>query len=353
MMRKLLLAVTALMLAGPALAAPVPVPDVIENAVEGAIKPGFAALAAAAEGMEAKVAALCAAPDQARLDAVRAGFGDLVLAFSRVEFVRFGPLSADNRFEKLLFWPDRKGIALKQIQSLLATPPEANFDIAGKSVALQGLTALEFVLFGTGSDALAAGAADRCTYADAIARGIVTTTAAINADWQAPDGIAHHLIQPEAGNSDFRTGTEGLEALLGAMAHGVEAIRDTRLLPFIGKDGADPKPKSALFWRSGLTGPALRENFSGIAALYETSRIGQAVGEADQWIDNGVRFEFSNAARAGKVTTSPVETGLGDAHELQGYKYMLIVTRSLQTLLGENLSAALGLSVGFSSLDGD
>lgn len=352
-MRKLLLALTVVMLSGPALAEPLPVPQVIENAVTGAIRPGFAALAQAAVALEAGVSDLCAAPDRARLDAARGKFGDLVLAFSRVEFVRFGPLSADNRFEKLLFWPDRKGIALKQIQALLATSPEPGSDMEGKSVALQGLTALEFVLFGSGSDDLAAGDASRCLHADAIARGIVTTTGAINADWQAPDGIARRLVAPDAANSDFRTSTEGLEALLGAMAHGVEAIRDTRLLPFLGRDGAEPRPKSALFWRSGLTGPALRANFAGIEALYKAAQIGRAVGPADQWIDNGVRFEFANAARAGAVTISPVETGLADPRELQGYRYMLIVTRSLQTLLGENLSAALGLSVGFSSLDGD
>jgi predicted lipoprotein len=39
--------------------------------------------------------------------------------------------------------------------------------------------------------------------------------------------------------------------------------------------------------------------------------------------------------------------------EARGYAYLLILTRSLQVLLGENLPAALGLSVGFSSLDGD
>jgi uncharacterized protein len=38
---------------------------------------------------------------------------------------------------------------------------------------------------------------------------------------------------------------------------------------------------------------------------------------------------------------------------LQALKYLVIITGSLDTLLGQNLAAALGLSVGFSTLDGD
>jgi len=44
---------------------------------------------------------------------------------------------------------------------------------------------------------------------------------------------------------------------------------------------------------------------------------------------------------------------VADPKQVQALNYLVIVTQSLQSLVGEQLSTALGLSVGFSSLDGD
>jgi predicted lipoprotein len=48
-----------------------------------------------------------------------------------------------------------------------------------------------------------------------------------------------------------------------------------------------------------------------------------------------------------------MEQAVADQRQLQALKYLVVVTKSLDTLLGQNLAAALGLSVGFSTLDGD
>src|SRR3546814_8604156 len=37
----------------------------------------------------------------------------------RSEFLRFGPLVAANRYERIYFWPDPRGITLRQVQGLL------------------------------------------------------------------------------------------------------------------------------------------------------------------------------------------------------------------------------------------
>jgi predicted lipoprotein len=48
-----------------------------------------------------------------------------------------------------------------------------------------------------------------------------------------------------------------------------------------------------------------------------------------------------------------MEQAVADKVQLDALKYMSIITGSLDHLLGDNLAAALGLSVGFSALDGD
>lgn len=358
-MRFFALCLAVIGLAGPAFAQTVTVPQVIETAVREVIQPGFNAFALDAEHMKGAMAGLCATPGDEALVQARESFGQVVASFSRMEFVRFGPLTADNRLERLLFWPDRKGIALRQVQAILSKKDMSAIDpatLGGKSVAVQGLNALEYVLFGTDAEMLAQKGEDgafRCDYGLAIATLVSAVAGDINDEWQDENGIAGRLMAPSAGNSDFRTEREALEALTGALAHGIEAIRDVRLLPFLSADGQNPKPKSALFWRSGLTLPSIKANFEGIADLFNRSQIGQATDADNLWVDEGAKFEFANAARAADAVTLPVEEALDDERQKKALGYLLILTRSLQTLVGENLAAALNLSVGFSSLDGD
>lgn len=330
--------------------------NVLANAVDQ-IWLGFAQLQEGTVALKGELEALCEAPSDAALETARVQFGAAVKEFSRIEFVRFGPLSEGNRYERFLFWPDRKGIGLRQVQAILAEKDEtaaSEATLREKSVAVQGLLALEYVLFGTGAEQLADGSEPfRCRYGLAIAGTLQTLGQETRDAWQDLEGIADRFAAPKADYPDFRTDTEALETLVGVFAHGMEAIRDTRLLPFLGRSGEGAKPKSALFWRSGLTVPSLRTNFEGLADLFEYSSIGQATAEENLWVDNGIKFEFANALRATDTITLPIEEALANDKQRKALDYLVIVTRSLQTLLGENLAAALGLSVGFSSLDGD
>ncbi|CAN7640439.1 peptidase M75, Imelysin [Devosia sp. LjRoot16] len=356
---RLLLAVVLALSLTPALAQEqkLTAEQVVSLAITEAIRPGFAQYAETAATLERDVAGLCGGPSEASLDVARTQFKAAVIAWSRVELYRLGPLMVENRYDKILFWPDRKGIALRQVQGVLADADPDAADpakLGSKSVAMQGLGALEFLLFGTGAEQLSSAEGDfRCRYAHAIAMLQAETAAALSAEWNDPAGISKRLLEPSEADPDYRSFREVAEALTGLLAHGTEAIRDQRLLPFLGRDGAAPKPKSALFWRSGMTVPSINANFEGLRALLEKSRIAEATTAENLWVSNSASFEFGNAERAGKVVTEPVEQALDDPKQKKALDYLVIVTQSLDTILGENLAAALGLSVGFSSLDGD
>lgn len=350
-------AVLLMLFATPALAQAVSVDEVLQNAVDQAIRPGFAALSEEATKLEVGLSRLCAKVSDETLAAAREQFAQVATGYARVEFLRFGPLMEDNRAERMLFFPDRKGIALRQVQQVLAEKDETAAEEATlrqKSVALQGLGALEFVLHGTGAEELLSEAGDfRCRYGHAVAAAVATTAGELAEAWLAKDGIAAEFSHPSAESATYRTQTEALEALTGAMLHGIEAIRDAQLLPFLGRDGEAPKPRSARFWRSALTVPAIRADFEGIATLFEKSRIGEASAAENLWVDNGAKFEFANALRAASTVTLSVEQALADASQRKALGHLVIITHSLETLVGEDLAAALGPSVGFSPLDGD
>lgn len=346
-------------LGSPALAQALPTNDphwIVVDAVDRFIRPGFEQLHEDAVELETAAATLCGEPSEAQLEAVRDGFRTVVLDYSRVEFLRFGPLMEANRAERLFFWPDRKGIALRQVQEILSEYDETATELEslqGKSVAVQGIGALEYVLFGTGAETLATIEADfRCRYAETIAEALVAVSAELTSAWDDPDGIAARMIEPKAEYADYRTTAEALEELVGAMAFGLEALRDQKLLPFIGRDGEALKPKSAPLWRSGMTVPSILAGFEGIATLLARAHVAAGLG-ADSTIGADATAGFAALAAAGAAVTSPVEQALADPAQKAALDEIVSRSSSLQAILGEELPAAMALSTGFSSLDGD
>lgn len=355
-MRKLLI-VLLMVLAAPALAQTATPGAVLDAAVNQVIRPAMADFKRSASGLESAMGALCAAPASSTIEIAHLQFKQAALSYGRIEFIRIGPLMEENRVDRLLFFPDRKGIGLRQVQAILAEKDPAASNVTtlrDKSVAVQGFAALEFVLFGTGAEELeTADGQYRCRYGQAIAANISNIANELAMGWYRYDGVAAHLTQPDPSYADYRTPIEALEELVGLVSHGIEATRDTRINPFIATADSAAKPKQALFWRSGLTMAMIAANIEGMRRLIDMSGVAREVEEKDKALDNSIAFEFANAQRAIDLVTSPVEAAVADEKQAHALGYLVLVTGSLQALVGEQLSAALGLSVGFSSLDGD
>ena len=134
---------------------------------------------------------------------------------------------------------------------------------------------------------------------------------------------------------------------------GTEMVRDVRLGGFLGAEPKDDKPKQALFWRSGKTVDALAGNLAGMKSLLEASRLGEALAPDMRWIEKSALFEFDNAARAAAAANGPIAEVLADPEKRKALAYFGVVTSSLSEIFGTRMSGALGLTAGFSSLDGD
>jgi hypothetical protein len=355
--RALLYFVCALPIVTPAAAQSVSAQQAAKNAVEHYFQPGYRALLTQARDAEMRMHALCTSPDADRLAAARAGFSALVAAWSRIELVQFGPVLRDNQRDRILFWPDRRGIGLRQVQALLAGKGESATSpdtLYAKSVAVQGLTALEFVLFGTGASDLSKNPKSfRCRYGAAIAGNIGNIAENLHKEWTAADGIAAQFTNPGPGNALYRNDREVLSQIVGVLAHGFETIRDTRLKPMMGADAKQARPRAALFWRSGQTLPAIAANVAGLQELFKASRIGGVLASDEDAVVNSIQFEFRNVDRMLPTIVPRVEKAVTDKEERGKLDYVTLLTRSLQGLIGGKLSVALGLSVGFSSADGD
>lgn len=330
---------------------------IITAAITDFVRPAYAEFAQSTQALTDGVIALCATPSQPALDDARGRFANTVQAWSQAEVIRFGPITAENRQDRILFWPDRRGIGLKQVQAILSSADASAADpatLAGKSVASQGLGALEYVLFGTDADMLAtAEGAFRCRYAAAIAANLDGMADDLSDAWQDPEDISWLWSHFGPDNDRYRNAEEALGELMDVGVHGLEQVRDVRLNGFLGAKPDADKPKSAIFWRSGQTIPSLAGNLAAMHKLLQVSRVADLVSADGGWIRGAIDYEFGNAAAITKDLSQPVDTLLGDPASRAKLEFLRVATSSLSGLIGQRLTGDIGLTVGFSSLDGD
>ncbi len=328
--------------------------QVVADAYDKTISGAYFFLAADTERLSRDVGEFCRQPTPAGLKGVRWRFMSTVSSWSRAEMVRFGPATGNNRLERIMFWPDRRSTGLKQVQEVLATKDATATNpgtLVQKSVALQGLGALEYLLFGAGSDELAAGDAFRCSFAKSVAMLVERRTAEIDAAWS--DGFAQAWKEPGPDNPQYKNPDESLTEVLNVLIHGLEMIRDVRLGAFLGDEAKDDRPKLAIWWRSEQTASSIRENIGFLHSLFRESGMERLLPQDEKWIAQSIEFEFTNADDALWPVNEPIADMLADPEQRSKLAYVRIVTSSLTELIGARLTAELGLTVGFSSLDGD
>ncbi len=354
-MRKLIFALVAAVaaFAGPAKAENA----VVKGVIEGFVKPVYSQFRSVAAQLSDDMETLCADQSPDKLAAVQSKFLTLVNAWSEAEIIRFGPVAEENRLERILFWPDRKSTGLKQVQAALADKDATATDpvtLKDKSVAMQGLGALEFVLFGTGSEALnEPGDPYRCAYGRAIAHNLADMATAIDEDWQDPAGIAQKWASFGAENPLYRTDQEAMTELFNVFVHGLEMVRDVRLNGFLGDRADDDKPKQAIYWRSGSTVISIKANLNGMRTLFDVSGLVGLLPAESQWISQSIGFEFDTGEAMLDRAAGPILEVLEDQDKRQALAVIRPITSHLSELFGTRLAAELGLTAGFSSLDGD
>lgn len=336
---------------------------VVERAIDAVILPGYRALAESAAAEATIVNDLCWQADGERLDAARVGFAGLVLAWSKVELIRFGPARDQNRYERLFFWPDPRGRGLQQIQEIIANedPSATSIDtLREKSVAVQGLFALEFVLFGTGSEALADSAdparSFRCRFGAAIAGAIRRTAEEIVAGWTSPEGYAALMHDAGPDSPIYRSHGEVVQELIKSAREQLQLARDLKIAHAIEDSPEKAQPKRAPFWRSDLTIPSIRANAEAVLALAGPEGIGAALPKDEPWIAAELAFELREVDRTlGRVASRGErwEDSVEQTESHADLTYTLIPFADAIALLEGSYPDAFGLITGFNSLDGD
>ncbi|MEZ5855924.1 MAG: imelysin family protein [Hyphomicrobiaceae bacterium] len=327
------------------------------------IQPGYNAVQAKAAMLKSTLAQACAAHDGAALGAVRSAYRDALLAWSHVEHLRFGPVVDDNIFERIVFWPDRQGIGVRQVRKILAAKDASATDVASlhkKSVAVQGYTALEVLLYGKVSDQLMAdnpAGRHACGYATAIASNVSTMIDDVVAGWSAGGKFASLWLTPGEHNPVYKTASDTTYEALKSYRFAINIPREQKLLPALGlkRHGASgpylPKTKPP-FTISGLGMSTIIANTEAAIELVEQGGLAERLAVKEPETADLIKSELQNVLRIMREVE-----GLGNAafEEPAAKKLALAREPFISALIagGEALATDCGMVLGFSDEDGD
>jgi len=330
------------------------------QALEKHIRPGYARFAAAAKSLHEAISAGCGGNAAARTRIDQA-FDAVVTAWGRIEHITFGPVTAEQRIERIMFWPDRRGIGARQVAKALRERPSDVLDsdqLSKKSVAMQGLPALETVLFGEASSSATKDAARfRCGFARAIADNLSRIAEAITSEWASNDGFVKSWLSPGPDNPNFLKPAETTIALAKAFDLGLEKVRDQRVGGPLGLNAQRRKIAPAL-GKSGRSMLLILASIDGLRGLYVQGGMEQAlIGARKDDTENTValaRLVSKELATAGKTASALA----GQKTPFEGASLQRIIAlgfplKNARSTAAELFADVTDLPLGFNASDGD
>lgn len=340
--------------------------DIVANTVSRIIQPGYRDLAVHTKQLNQTMGRFCQAPGDVKIDKVRQEFRNTVLSWARVDAIRFGPIAKDNNYERIFFWPDPKGIGMRQVAKFLRkaaaakSPPEGmtSNKLKSKSVALQGLGALEFLLYSKSIDWLDARRPmhhHHCQYASAITTNLAEITRTVADSWQenSPKAYAVLLTSPGKNNPLYLTEKEATVQVFKILNQGLQVTFELKLKRILRKSRKKVRARRAPFWRSNLTLPVITANLTAMRDFFVDSGFFDLMKRFEPGSEKSFMLDFNRTIKTSRKIQHPFTVAVKDEKQYQLLHYLMVSITYLQASLNLQITEAADLPLSFNALDGD
>lgn len=322
--------------------------------------PAYRAFANAGGGLVGAADGYCSDPAKQPLAPLRAAFHAVSDAWQGIQNYRFGPSEVLMRASRIFFWPDPRDNVGRQLAEFLVKPDPASLEparFAQESVAIQGLPALERLLFGDEAvAALAAGddqAARRCGTIRAIAANLAEMGTGMVAQWTTgTPPYRQFLLQPGSDNALYRSESEATVELFKGLFLAVEMVADRKVTPALGADVTGAKPRLLEQWRSGRSLHNIIVDLQTAQTIYS---IGMApyLDSHDKALKALLDKAFAQTLATAQAIPGQLDQAVADPAARPAVETLVREAAALKALLAQRLTVALGIPLGFNALDGD
>ena len=323
------------------------------NTVDQYAIPAYQKLYDSSQALQKSNDTFCATVNNDNFKQLQASFHQTMDAWQYAQTFRLGPAGQFMRSFRLEMWPDRSNAAAKHLRKLQksANPDSlANKQFAKASVAVQGLSAMERLIyakkisFTAFQDKEHKKANFKCHLSQAISLNVVTISKELLEAWQGD--YREIIAKPSKDNDFFETDQEVASQFLNELNTQIQVIIDQKFNRPMDADKF--RLTRAESWRSQRSLKNISINLQSTQQLYQ---IAFAPNIADKALIETQTALFDKAIKAGEALNIPLTTAYSDKKaELEAW---LSAIKALKTSIATALPAAIGIQLGFNSLDGD
>ena len=322
------------------------------------IVPAYERMMSSAGELDINAQAFCQRPGEQGLTALRTSFNHAMDAWQRVQYIQFGPIREELRYNRIQIWPDKRGSIGKHITRLIdrGDPEALEADrFAQGSIAVQGLSALEHLLFGDGVSAADFGGDKitdyRCQLVQAITANLLGIASDIVNGWTGGEGAhrARYTSAPQI--EDGEDPQRRLDiAILNNLYAQLLLINGYKLERPLGASLEKARGKRAESWRSGRS---LRNIELNLKSLHELYREGFADRLPDETLKADIEGAFARIASLVDQANDPLSAAVQDPTQRDLLVSLKAEIQVLRKLFTGAVSQQLDIPIGFNALDGD
>ncbi|MNZ19885.1 Imelysin [compost metagenome] len=275
-------------------------------------------------------------------------------AWAALQPLAVGPLSEGNLAWQVQFWPDKKNLVARQVNTLLSSKPQLKqADLEQASVVVQGLTAYEYLLFDPAIDLADLEQKRRyCPLLLAIGSHQQALSARVLAAWLGEQGMASQL--KSFPNARYAEGREAVAELLRVQVSALDGLKKKLGTPLA--RGKTPQPYQAEAWRSGASLASLDASLASAEALWrgangDGARSLLAAEQAD--LATRIDAAYSETRQRIAALGQPLNVLLADEAGRASLGQLYDSLDTLHRLHEAELAKALGIQLGFNAHDGD
>ena len=320
----------------------------------GVLLPAYQQWLQADQQLAASSQAFC--QGEADLASARAALLQAQGAWSALQPLLLGPLAEGNRAWQVQFWPDKKNLVARQVESLLSKPePLTQTALDQASVVVQGLTANEYVLFEQSLDLSQAEQKSRyCPLLIAIGGHQQTLAGSMLEQWQAKDGM---LAQLQAfPNERYADGKEAIAAILRSQVTGLEGMKKKLGTPLGRQTKGLPQPYQAEAWRSNASLSNLLASLNSAEQVWQGAKADglRALLSSEQHeLANRIDSAYQDSRQQLSALKQPLSELLSNDSGRAQLNALYDSFGRLHRLHETELAKALDIQLGFNANDGD
>ena len=318
--------------------------ELLRNVVQSVIRRGYDDLADKSHKFAVSAEDLNKTSTEERLESMRQSWKEALLAARRIQWLQSGPI-ADREYLAAFYYS--KVLPFRMEEILNSSRPIDDAYVGQFGPNARGMFAIEYLLFRPGKPSAPA-SARRNQYLLVLAHDLESKAAQIAKDWAATG-------EPEAAAKFVAAGQQSVGLLVNQISQFIEQTAEQRLNFVL----ALPPPISSQLdriegGRSHISQQSAVEALKGVQRLYRGSDGNGIEGYLKRLnapLAERLAKQFEATVNAAETIGSPLEQAAVDNRLALQRAYE--TTRALEILLKTDLTSALGVTLTFTSNDGD